>query len=113
MKEIIAYTDGSAVVSGEYKGRGGFGVYFPDFYGNPKGVHIGYQHTKTGRTEQLALLYAIKSFYYSHKEEITLKVYSDSQYVVKSIRQRKESSSKSIFNTRSSYSGKCNGGQIS
>ena len=105
MKEIIAYTDGSAVVSGEYKGRGGFGVYFPDFYGNPKGVHIGYQHTKTGRTEQLALLYAIKSFYYSHKEEITLKVYSD--------RQRKESSSKSIFNTRSSYSRKCYGRQIS
>lgn len=89
MKEIIAYTDGSAVVSGAYKGRGGFGVYFPDFYGNPKGVHIGYQHTKTGRTEQLALLYAIKSFYYSHKEEITLKVYSDSQYVVKSFTDKR------------------------
>ena len=89
MKTIIAYTDGSAVVSGEYKGRGGFGVYFPDFYGKPKGIHIGYQHTKTGRTEQLALLYALKAFRDESPEQITLKVYSDSQYVVKSFTDKR------------------------
>jgi len=89
MKTIIAYTDGSAVVSGEYKGRGGFGVYFPDFYGKPKGIHKGYQYTKTGRSEQLALLHAIKSIPIGSQEEIILKVYSDSQYVVKSFTEKR------------------------
>tara|TARA_R110002074_G_scaffold29819_3_gene84882 strand:- start:165 stop:698 length:534 start_codon:yes stop_codon:yes gene_type:complete len=83
MKTIIAYTDGSAVVRGKDKGKGGFGVYFPNFYGRPKGIHTGFLNTKTGRTEMHALLSAIEAFHYNRKEDITLRVYSDSQYVTK------------------------------
>lgn len=89
MKTIIAYTDGSAVVSGENKGKGGLGVYFPDHYGTPKGIHVGFKNTKTGRVEIMALLEAIKSFDISTKELTTLKVYSDSQYVVKSFTEKR------------------------
>ena len=89
MKTIIAYTDGSAVVSGANKGKGGLGVYFPDFYGDPLGIHRGFENTKTGRVEIMALISAIKSFYANHEEAVTLKVYSDSQYVVKSFTDKR------------------------
>ena len=87
MKTIIAYTDGSAVVSGANKGRGGFGVYFPDFYGKKKGISIGYGNTKTGRMEQMALLYAIKSI--KKIDEVELSIYSDSQYVLKAFTEKR------------------------
>tara|TARA_R110000796_G_scaffold70936_1_gene160982 strand:+ start:499 stop:1092 length:594 start_codon:yes stop_codon:yes gene_type:complete len=86
MKQIIAYTDGSAVVSGANKGRGGYGAFFPDFYGKPKGLHEGFLYTKTGRTEMHALLSAINAFDWktdAADEHVMLTVYSDSQYVVK------------------------------
>jgi len=84
MKTIIAYTDGSAVAHGKNKGKGGFGTYFPDFYGNKKAYSLGFSNTKTGRMEISALYYAISAFYVNHKEQISLVVYSDSEYVVKS-----------------------------
>lgn len=83
MKTITAYTDGSAVVRGENKGKGGYGVYFPNFYGRSLGLSMGFENTKTGRVEQMALLAAIESFHINRQEEIVLEVYSDSQYVVK------------------------------
>lgn len=85
MTTVIAYTDGSAVVSGINKGKGGLGVYFPycPVSKRNKGIHIGFEKTKTGRVEIMALLYAIKNFDIDYGEKITLKVYSDSQYVVK------------------------------
>lgn len=89
METIIAYTDGSAVVRGENKGKGGCGVYFHNFYGNKKGIYKGFKNTKTGRMEQMALLLAINCFHYSLKEPITLKVYSDSQYVVKAFTEKR------------------------
>lgn len=89
MKTIIAYTDGSAVVSGENKGKGGLGVYFPNFNGRPRGVHRGFRNTKTGRVEIMALIYAIRSFNKNDTELTTLKVYSDSQYVVKSFTEKR------------------------
>lgn len=84
MKTILAYTDGSAVSTGKNKGKGGFGTYFPNFYGNKKGYSLGFKETKTGRMEVMALYYAISSLHVNHREPITLKVYSDSEYVVKS-----------------------------
>ena len=84
MKNIIAYTDGSATVRGTKKGNGGFGTYFPNFYGNPKAYSLGFRETKTGRMEIMALYYAISAFYYNHTEPVLLTVYSDSEYVVKS-----------------------------
>ena len=89
MKTVIAYTDGSAVVNGKMKGAGGFGAYFPNFYGNPKAFSAGYVDTKTGRMEISALYYAITAFYVNHKEDIELTVYSDSEYVVKTFTENR------------------------
>jgi ribonuclease HI len=89
MRTIKAYTDGSAVVVGKRKGAGGFGCYFPSFYGNKLAYSLGYEDTKTGRMEIMALLYAIESFYVNHKERVLLQVYSDSEYVVKSFTERR------------------------
>jgi ribonuclease HI len=82
MIKILAYTDGSAVASGELKGHGGFGTYFPNLLGEKKAFSNGYLETKTGRMEQMALLYAIKAI--PIDLECELEVRSDSQYVVKS-----------------------------
>jgi ribonuclease HI len=82
MKKILAYTDGSAVASGRLKGHGGFGTYFPDLFGKRKAFSAGYLVTKTGRMEQIALIYAIKAI--PKNTECELEVWSDSQYVVKS-----------------------------
>ena len=90
MKTIIAYTDGSAVVSGVNKGKGGFGVYFPNWYynGEDKGLSRGFVKTKTGRVEIMALIAAIEAFPVEC-DPLILKVYSDSQYVVKSFTERR------------------------
>ena len=89
MQTVIAYTDGSAVVSGANKGKGGFGVYFPNLFGKKKGLAKGYEQTKTGRTEILALYHAIKAIPLSYSEAITLQVWSDSQYVVKAFTEKR------------------------
>lgn len=84
-KTIIAYTDGSAVVSGPNKGKAGFACYFPDYFGTGhKAWSLGFKQGKTGGMEVTALLYAIKAMPLKSDEKITLVVYSDSQYVVKS-----------------------------
>ena len=82
MNTFVAYTDGSAVVKGQCKGRGGFGTYFPNLYGSKKGFSLGYKDTKTGRMELTALYYAIIAI--KKSERCKLIVYSDSEYVVKS-----------------------------
>ena len=85
--ELIAYTDGSAVVKGKSKGNGGFGTYFPSLYGKPKAFSLGFKSTKTGRMEISALYYAITAV----KEDYPgyLKVYSDSEYVVKTFTENR------------------------
>lgn len=85
--KISVYTDGSAVVSGKFKGRGGFATYFPNLFGNKKVYSKGFINTKTGRMEIMALLYAIKAIP-THKA-LELNVYSDSQYVVKSFTENR------------------------
>jgi ribonuclease HI len=84
MKQIFAYTDGSAVVAGKDKGRGGFATYFPDLFGKRKAYSVGYLSGKTGQMEVTALLYAIRAMPKTSIEPIKLIVYSDSEYVVKS-----------------------------
>lgn len=86
--EIVAYTDGSAVVNGVHKGNGGFGVYIPNLFGEKKAFSCGFKNTKTGRMEIMALYYAIKSI---PKDCIntSLVVYSDSEYVVKSFSEKR------------------------
>jgi ribonuclease HI len=82
MNKIIAYTDGSAVVKGRAKGNGGFGTYFPNLYGSRTAFSLGFEDTKTGRMELSALYYAITAI--ELDQAVTLVVYSDSEYVVKS-----------------------------
>lgn len=89
MKQIFAYTDGSAVVAGKDKGKGGFATYFPDLFGRKKAYSAGYQNGKTGQMEVTALLYAIRAMPKTSAEPIKLIVYSDSEYVVKSFTEHR------------------------
>lgn len=75
---IDVYTDGSAVASGENKGKGGCAVIFVL---NGQIKHIiskGFYPTKTGRMELRAVLFALKSL----KKDCKINIYSDSMYVV-------------------------------
>lgn len=78
--EINCYTDGSASVAGQMKGYSGFGTYFPNLFGKKKAFSLGFKNGKTGEMETLALLFAIKQMPFT---EVTLNVYADSEYVVK------------------------------
>jgi len=88
VRELVAYTDGSAVVSGKDKGKGGFGACIcegEDFFYKS----VGYFPTKIGRMELMALLFTLQ---YSDKltcHSVKLQVYSDSQYVVKSFTDKR------------------------
>lgn len=87
MARVTAYTDGSAVVKGKSKGNGGFGTYFPDLNGSKVAFSAGYKSTKTGRMELTALYFAITATEIDFKG--VLKVYSDSEYVVKSFTEQR------------------------
>lgn len=88
-KVIFCYTDGSAVVNGKNKGKGGFGTYFPELFGQTRAFSLAYKDTKTGRMEITALYYAIKAMPLIHSESVILRVYSDSEYVVKSFTENR------------------------
>lgn len=87
--DIIAYTDGSASVAGELKGKGGFGTFFFDLFGQKKAFSIGFDNAKVGEMEVLALLIAIKQMPKTSVEQIKLTVYSDSEYVVKTFTENR------------------------
>lgn len=89
MRNITAYTDGSAVVSGKCAGYGGYGTYFPKLFEKPTAFSAGYKNTKTGRMEIRALLLALRAMPIKSPEPILLTVYSDSQYVVKSFTENR------------------------
>jgi ribonuclease HI len=89
MKEFIAYTDGSASVAGKDAGKGGFGTYFPNLYGSPKAFSLGFKQAKTGEMEVCALLFAINAMPKLSDESISLTIYSDSEYVVKSFTEKR------------------------
>lgn len=90
MKSINCYTDGSARIlkNPTRNGPGGFAAYFPDLFGEKKAFSLGFEETKTGRMEVMALLYAIRAFGVDMKERVELTVYSDSQYVTKAFTER-------------------------
>lgn len=82
---VYIWTDGSAVIermeNGLAYGHGGIGIYMK--YGEyEKKIKIGYNNTRTGRMEIKAVIMALNSITDKTKNII---VYSDSQYVVKSI----------------------------
>jgi ribonuclease HI len=88
-KKIIAYTDGSASVAGKMAGQGGFGTFFPDLFGKKKAYSAGYKKAKVGQMEVCALLYAIRAMPEKCLYPVTLEVYSDSEYVVKTFTEKR------------------------
>jgi len=89
MKEILVFTDGSAVANGINKGKGGFGTYFPNFNNKTLVYSMGFENTKTGRMEIMGLLFAILAFNKSEKTQVLLRVFSDSEYVIKSFTENR------------------------
>lgn len=78
--EITIYTDGSALGN---PGPGGYGAIL--MYGeHKKEISGGFQHTTNNRMELIAVIEALKIL---KKEGLLIKVYSDSQYIVKAIEQ--------------------------
>ena len=75
--KITAFTDGSAVASGKNKGLGGFGAVICEGE-KERYFSKGYSNTKTGRMEIMALLCVLNLV----SDNVSLLVYSDSQYVV-------------------------------
>jgi ribonuclease HI len=79
--QLIIYTDGA---SRGNPGPGGYGVVM--MWGNKrKELSAGYRLTTNNRMELLAVISALEAL---NKKNISLTVYTDSQYVVKSVEQK-------------------------
>lgn len=89
MELIKCYTDGSAVVAGQHAGKSGFGVYYPDLLGKQRAFSLGFMNGKTGEMEVCALLFAIRAIPLEYHSDLTLQVFSDSEYVVKSFTENR------------------------
>jgi ribonuclease HI len=77
LKEVIIYTDGG---SDPNPGRGGYGVVL--MHGkHRKEISGGYRHTTNNRMELTAVIEALKAL----KEPCRVRLYSDSEYVVKAM----------------------------
>eukprot|EP01041_Mallomonas_annulata_P028307 gene28307-50140_t len=78
MKKIEIFTDGSAKGN---PGRGGFGAILR-YKGKVKELSQGFRLTTNNRMELLAVIVALESL---KTNEIPVKIYSDSKYVLDSI----------------------------
>jgi ribonuclease HI len=77
---ITIYTDGS---SRGNPGRGGYGTIL--LYGrHKKELSQGYHHTTNNRMELMAVIAGLTAV---KKKELPIKIYSDSQYVVRAINE--------------------------
>src|SRR5690606_12385533 len=80
MKSLIIYTDGAARGN---PGRGGFGAILQ--WGDVmKEISGGYRLTTNNRMELMAVIAALESL---KKENLTIIVYSDSQYIVRAVQE--------------------------
>src|SRR5688572_20129769 len=80
MNPVIVYTDGA---SRGNPGPGGYGVVL--LWGNlRKELSKGYRRTTNNRMELMAVIAALEAL---KKENLTLIIYSDSNYVVKAIEE--------------------------
>jgi ribonuclease HI len=79
--QLIIYTDGS---SRGNPGPGGYGVVM--LWGNKrKELSAGYRLTTNNRMELLGVITALEAL---NKKNISLTIYTDSQYIVKSVQQK-------------------------
>lgn len=93
MKQVLAFTDGSAITKGKCECEkpecprcnrfGGCGCYYITD-GQENFISKGFSYTKTGRMEIMAVLLLLKKIPKT-EEKVRVRVYSDSQYVVNSI----------------------------
>lgn len=79
-KELIIYTDGS---SRGNPGPGGYGAILM-YGGKSKELSAGYRRTTNNRMELLAVIAALEAL---NREGLTITIYSDSQYVVKAVKE--------------------------
>ena len=79
-KELHIYTDGAARGN---PGPGGYGVIL--MWGNKeKELSAGYRRTTNNRMELMAVIAALQAL---KKENLTIVIHSDSQYVVKAVNE--------------------------
>ncbi|TDH25615.1 ribonuclease HI [Segetibacter sp. 3557_3] len=79
--QLIIYTDGS---SRGNPGRGGYGAIL--MWGDKrKELSAGYRLTTNNRMELLAVIVALESL---NRKHIPLTIYTDSQYIVRSVQQK-------------------------
>jgi ribonuclease HI len=79
--EITIYTDGAC--SGN-PGPGGYGIILLDGDGRMKELSAGYQLTTNNRMELLAVIVSLEAL----KKPCTVKLHSDSQYVINAINEK-------------------------
>jgi ribonuclease HI len=79
--QLIIYTDGA---SRGNPGPGGYGAILK-WGDKQKELSAGYRKTTNNRMELLAVISALESL---NKKNIALTVYTDSQYIVKSVQER-------------------------
>ncbi|RYZ32988.1 MAG: reverse transcriptase-like protein, partial [Sphingobacteriales bacterium] len=79
--ELIIYTDGS---SRGNPGPGGYGAIL-NWNGKKKELSGGFRKTTNNRMELMAVIVALEAL---TKDGINIVVYSDSQYVVKAVKER-------------------------
>lgn len=77
---VLIYTDGS---SRGNPGPGGFGVILK-YGGKEREISKGYRYTTNNRMELLAVIEGLKAL---RKKGLSVIVYSDSQYVVKAVKE--------------------------
>lgn len=78
--ELIIYTDGS---SRGNPGPGGYGAILM-YGGKSKELSAGFRRTTNNRMELLAVIAALEAL---NREGLSITVYSDSQYVVKAVKE--------------------------
>ena len=77
---VLIYTDGS---SRGNPGPGGYGIILK-YGGHERELSKGFRHTTNNRMELMAVIEGLKAL---RKKGISVIVYSDSQYVVKAIKE--------------------------
>jgi len=79
-KELHIYTDGAARGN---PGPGGYGVILM-WRGREKELSAGYRRTTNNRMELMAVIAALQAL---NRENLTIVIHSDSQYVVKAVNE--------------------------
>jgi ribonuclease HI len=79
-KELIIYTDGS---SRGNPGPGGYGAIL-QWGSKGKELSAGFRRTTNNRMELMAVIAALEAL---NREGLNIKIYSDSQYVVKAVEE--------------------------